>query len=240
VEIPSLRDDAEIKRKIYASKHRKFYANKKIVDGFLKESKDKLEAELKKLSKQSWNPNDKSAGIFKIFDQQDRYRCTGTLVGGRMYVVNHVIDERLTGYFTARNHVHSVKLNLEKYCLLNDEIGCFPCEVSSPFKRTDMKVLGSASIVTIFGYGIGENSSPDLLTGFASPLGWCNAMTRSGDCSAPALDADGKIVGFWTHGNGKTFGRFEPITDEFLSLVKETSTSHSGLDFLLRPLSQKL
>lgn len=197
-----------------------------------------MEGELTKMRKQSWNPSVKSAGVFKIYDGKNRYRCTGTLVGQRMYVVNHVMDESLTEVYIARNHVHNIELDPKTYQVMNDEIGSFfTSGVPSVFKASNLKIMDDAAIVSILGYGEGANSSPDIITGFASPKGWCNAATRCGDCSAPALDIDGNIVGFWTHGNGKTFGRFEPITEEFIELAKIQYASHSGLDFRSRPLS---
>jgi hypothetical protein len=158
-----------------------------------------------------------------------------------MYVVNHVIDESLTEIYTARNHVHNIQLDPKTYALMNDEIGSFYTSgVPSVFNNKHLKILEDATIVSILGYGDGELTSPDVITGFASPKGWCNAATRCGDCTAPALDANGNIVGFWTHGNGKTFGRFEPITAEFIELAKIQYTTHSGLDFRFRPLNQSI
>jgi hypothetical protein len=102
-----------------------------------------------------------------------------------------------------------------------------------------LKVLEDASIVTVFGFGGGLECSPDSKPGFASPQGWCNSKTVDGDCTSPVLDNDGKIVGFWTHGDGKSFGRFEPVTDDLITFAKTGSTSlHVGLDFQLRPHSQ--
>jgi len=153
-----------------------------------------------------------------------------------------VIDESLEGFYTARNHVHSLQLDLSTFVMVNDEIGYFLVNgIPSVFKVQHLKPLEVASIVTIFGFGDGEGSTPDVIQGFASPLGWCNARTRPGDCSSPALDLDGRIVGFWTHGNGKTFGRFEPVTQELIDHVKGElePLTHTGLDFRSRPLSQK-
>lgn len=236
--LPTLRDDSDIKRKIYNSKRKVYRAKTKDIEEFVTLAKKKMEGELTKMRKQSWNPSVKSAGVFKIYDGKNRYRCTGTLVGQRMYVVNHVMDESLTEVYIARNHVHNIELDPKTYQVMNDEIGSFfTSGVPSVFKASNLKIMDDAAIVSILGYGEGANSSPDIITGFASPKGWCNAATRCGDCSAPALDIDGNIVGFWTHGNGKTFGRFEPITEEFIELAKIQYASHSGLDFRSRPLS---
>jgi hypothetical protein len=100
-------------------------------------------------------------------------------------------------------------------------------------------VLEDAAIVTVFGFGCGESLQPDSVVGFASPLGWCNAPTRDGDCTAPVLDVNGKIVGFWTHGNGRDFGRFERITPEFIEQTKDNKdvVFHSGLLFRSSPPS---
>ncbi len=124
--------------------------------------------------------------------------------------------------------------------IVNKEIAYFPINGhASPFRARSFKILEDASIVTVFGYGSGQDSEPDAIVGFASPLGWCNAATRCGDCTAPVLDLDGKIVGFWTHGNGKNFGKFEQVTPEFLEQVRcnEQAPLHGGLVFQSRPHS---
>jgi len=246
VKVPSTRDDASIKRAIYASKKRTYRVKKDRFDAFILDAREALEKELMKARKQSWNPNDKATGIFKIYDDQDHYRCTGTLVGDRLFVVNHAINESLVGHYWARNHAHSIRLPLEEFMVITDEIGWFPVQgFASPFKKSNLRVLEVASIVNVFGFGGGEGTTPDCVTGFASPLGWCSAETRFGDCSAPALNADGNIVGFWTHGNGKknglSFGRFEPVTQEMIDSLKVSSFQiiHDGLSFRSRLPSPK-
>jgi hypothetical protein len=125
-----------------------------------------------------------------------------------------------------------------KFEIMNKEIGAFYTSgVPSVLKASSFKVMLDAAVVSIYGFGDGTRNMPDIVTGFASPIGWCSSRNRNGDCSSPALDQDGKIVGFWTHGNGSNFGRFEPITQEFIDKAKVQLTSHSGLDFRLRPLS---
>jgi hypothetical protein len=123
--------------------------------------------------------------------------------------------------------------------VFGEQLACFPMNgIPSPFKTNALEVLEDASIVTVFGFGGGLESSPDSIPGFASPQGWCNSKTRDGDCTSPVLDNDGKIVGFWTHGDGKTFGRFERVTPELIEFAKSGSTVlHTGLDFQLRPHS---
>jgi len=246
VKMPSVRDDAAIKRKIYESKKRTFRVKKDRFDAFILDAREALEAEMLRARKQSWNPNQKATGIYKIYDDQDHYRCTGTLVGKRMFVVNHAINESLVGDYHARNHINSLKLKLEDFTPISDEIGWFLVEgIPSPFKNSDLKILEVASVINVFGFGGGEGTTPDCVSGFASPLGWCSAETRFGDCSAPALNADGKIVGFWTHGNGKknglSFGRFDPITQDWIDQCKLEAGSvvHDGLTFRSRPLSPK-
>jgi hypothetical protein len=103
-----------------------------------------------------------------------------------------------------------------------------------------MRILTNASIVTVFGFGNGSSSEPDSVVGFASPKGWCNAPTRDGDCTSPVLDYEGKIVGFWTHGNGRDFGRFEPITEAMKILAASNNIKHVGLDFQLAPHSPQI
>jgi len=244
--MPSVRDDAAIKRKIYESKHRTFRVKKDRFDAFILDAREALEAEMLKARRQSWNPNQKAAGVYKIYDDQDHYRCTGTLVGHRMFVVNHAVNESLAGSYHARNHIHSIELKLEDFTPISDEIGWFlVVGIPSPFKTNDLKVLEVASVINVFGFGGGEGTTPDCVSGFASPLGWCSAETRFGDCSAPALNADGKIVGFWTHGNGKknglSFGRFDPISQDWIDECKLDAgkSLHDGLLFRSRPLSPK-
>lgn len=242
VDMPSLQDDTEIRRKIYAAKRRVVRANKKDVEAFISQARKKFESALVKCKKQSWNPNDKAAGVFKIYNDENRYLCTGTLVGNKMYVVMHVLSEDTTKNYTARNHVHSLELKGSKMYLMNDEIAAFDVNgIKSPFTCKNLKVLEDADIVTVFGFGSGGSTTPDSIVGFASPLGWCNAQTRCGDCTSPVLNKDGNIVGFWTNGNGVDFGRFEKITEEFIELAKKNLTAnHVGLDFRSSPLFQKL
>jgi hypothetical protein len=145
--------------------------------------------------------------------------------------------------YRAINGEHAIELKPSQMTIMNDEIVGFEVNgIPSPFKNTNLKVLEDAAIVTVFGYGNGETLTPDAIVGFASPKGWCNAETRSGDCTSPVLDCNGNIVGFWTHGNGVDFGRFEPVTPEFINLAKEnhTTTKHVGLDFRSCPLSQQI
>jgi hypothetical protein len=175
--------------------------------------------------------------VYKIYCGE-RYLCTGTHVGNYIYVVVHSLSEDTTLEYRAVNHMHSFKLLGSQIQLVNAEIACFPVNgYSSPFKVSSLKVLENASIVTIFGFGNGQGSEPDSTVGFASPKGWCNAPTRDGDCTSPVLDVNGCIVGFWTHGNGKDFGRFEPVTEELKTFARaNVTTKHIGLDFQLRPL----
>jgi hypothetical protein len=96
--------------------------------------------------------------------------------------------------------------------------------------------MENAGIVTIFGYGSGTSQHPDSVVGFASPKGWCNAKTRPGDCTSPVLGSEGEIYGFWTHGDGKCFGRFEPVTQEMIDFAKLGKAQlHVGMDFLSLP-----
>lgn len=242
-EIPHMKDDTTFRKVVYASKHRQVKARASEVKAFVQLAREKFSQETVKLTKQAWSPSKLASGIFKIYDEDNNYKCTGTLVSGYMYVVAHVLSEDSTKKYFARNHEHSLVLEASKSIICNKEIVAFPtCGIPSVFKNTQFKTLVDAGIVTIYGFGNGERSSPDAVIGFASPLGWCNAKTRCGDCSAPALDEEGNIVGFWTHGNGVSFGRFEPITDDFKQFIGEMhqSVTHVGLDFRSRPLSPSI
>jgi len=190
---------------------------------------------------QAYKPVGLAAGIYKFY-VNDRYACTATHVGGRLYVVLHCLSEDSTAEYKAVNHVNTFKLNAKDIVQVNREIAYFPVSgVPSVWKQRDFKVLEDADIVTVYGYGGGQDAEPDAIPGFASPLGWCNAPTRNGDCTAPVLNVNGKIVGFWTHGNGIDFGRFEPVTDDFIQAIGvDHSVSHTGLDFRFSPHSQVL
>jgi len=232
-------DENKFRRTIYESKHRVVRATTSQVQKFVREAQAVLSKEMEILKPQAWNPNEKARSVFKVFDEQNNYKCTGTLVGGRMYVVAHVLSEDITAKYYARNHVHSLELLAKEAIIINPEIIAFKVRgIPSEFKNSHFKVLRDAGIVTIFGFGMGLSSTPDAIVGFASPLGWCNAKTRCGDCTSPVLDECGNIVGFWTHGNGISFGRFEPITDIFIADLKEITAlethNHVGLDFPLR------
>ena len=163
--------------------------------------------------------------------------------GNRMYVVLHCLKEDIETKYKASNTQHTIELKGEQMVIVNKEIAYFPVNgIPSPFKTKDFRILEDASIVTILGYGSGQVTEPEAVVGFASPLGWCNAKTRDGDCTAPVLDADGKIVGFWTHGNSRDFGRFEKVDQAFLDLAKtdnEKNPLHNGLVFQSRPPNQQ-
>jgi hypothetical protein len=192
---------------------------------------------------QSFNTNALSAGVYKfceIVDGKTVYRCTGTHVGNKIWVVLHCMSENFAANYRAFNHVNTFDFKAKDMMVFGDHLACFPVNgVPSPFKTNALKVLEDASIVTVFGFGGGLECSPDSKPGFASPQGWCNSKTVDGDCTSPVLNNDGKIVGFWTHGDGKSFGRFEPVTDDLITFAKTgSSTLHLGLDFQLRPHSQ--
>jgi hypothetical protein len=237
---PHLEDDSKLRKAIYAAKHRKISASALDVDRFIKEAKEAYSKVDLKMEIQSFKPNELAQGIYKIY-VNGQYACTGTHVGSRLFVVVHALSEDSTAEYKAVNNYNTFKLRGQDIVLVNKEIAYFPVNGhASPFKVRSFKILEDASIVTVFGYGSGQDSEPDAIIGFASPLGWCNAETRSGDCTAPVLDKDGKIVGFWTHGNGRNFGKFEQITSEFIELASrgsERAPLHGGLAFQSRPHS---
>jgi hypothetical protein len=199
-------------------------------------------AQLSTLKPQSFNTNNLSAGVFKFYRFNEgsyKYCCTGTHVGNKMWVVLHCMSEELTANYRAVNHTATFDFKGSEMMVYGDQLACFPVSgYASPFKGSSLKVLEDAAIVTIFGYGNGQLNSPDSVTGFASPEGWCNAKTRDGDCTSPVLNEFGQIVGFWTHGDGKLFGRFEKVTPELIEFAKNgSSTIHVGMDFQFRPPS---
>jgi hypothetical protein len=245
-EVPKdVKEVSDLQRKIKKSKH-----DVKVNTGayltWLKKAKAEKDKQIKQmkeeiatLKKQSFEPAILDAGIYKIYDDQQRYLCTGTLVSNRMFVVLHCLDANdLTRNYYARNHVHSLELKANTLQSHNEEIGSFAVNgVKSPFTIRKFRVLQTSEIVSVYGYGDGTKVRPEIIQGFASPLGWCTAATRNGDCTSPVLDVNGSIVGFWTHGNGINFGKFEPVTPEFLEQLKnnnikeETEVTHVGLDF---------
>jgi hypothetical protein len=123
--------------------------------------------------------------------------------------------------------------------LVNSELAYFPINgIGSPFKAHNLKVMENAGIVTVFGFVSGNADQPEAIVGFASPMGWCNAPTRDGDCTSPVLDTTGNVVGFWTHGNGRDFGRFEPVTLELKAVASSNHVvNHTGMDFQFAPHS---
>jgi hypothetical protein len=163
-------------------------------------------------------------------------------VGNKVFVVVHSLSEDITLEYKAVNHVHTHKMLGKDIVLVNEEIAYFPLNgFSSPFKVHNMKVMEDASIITVFGFGNGNDDQPDAIVGFASPLGWCNAPTRDGDCTAPVLDVAGNVVGFWTHGNGRDFGRFEPVTAKMQEAARAgVGKNHVGLDFQFAPRSPQI
>jgi hypothetical protein len=203
---------------------------------FMAKANAQLEAELNKrkttpLKRQSFNPIQLAHGIYKIY-VNDRYACTGTLVGNKMYVVLHCLEENSEVKMKAINSSSVIELKPELLVVVSPEIGYIPVNsVASVFKKKNFKMMENAGIVSVFGFGNGQKEEPDLLIGFASPLGWYNCATRDGDCTSPVLNGDGNIVGFHTHGDGKGFGKFEPITQEFLDAIDDDNVTLNGLDF---------
>ena len=240
-EIPKdVKNISELQRKIKKSKHDVKVNTQDYLNWLqtARAQKDEAVTKMKetKLKGQAYNPDDISAGIYKIYDDQNRYLCTGTLASNRMFVVLHCLDSNdLTRNYRAVNHVHSIELKANTLETHNDEIGSFAVNgIKSPFTIGRLRVMNQSEIVSVFGYGDGLKTRPEIIMGFASPLGWCTAATRNGDCTSPVLDVDGRIVGFWTHGNGINFGKFEPVTPSMLEQLRGYNgqqENHVGLDF---------
>lgn len=196
-----------------------------------------MQKEIKVLPSQALAVSKISKAVYKFY-VNDQYVSTATLVGDKMYVVLHGMSTNLDAQYRAANIGSNIVLDFNTFVAINREIGYFKVSgISSPIKqRGAFRVLQKSEIVSILGFGSGAGAEPDMIVGFATPEGWCNAVTRDGDCSSPVLTADGKIVGFWTHGNGKvvdTFGRFEPVTDLFIKGLVSMGTPnvHRGLLF---------
>lgn len=237
--IPQKEGEAQVRNKIRKSKQ-PLQAKASDILTFCTAAKKALNVNLKP---QAFNPYQLAAGVFKfyqIIDGKAQYCCTGTHIGNKMWVVLHCMNEDISAKYRAINHCHTFEFEGKEMMVFGDQLACFPVSgYASPFKGSSMKVLEDAAIVTVYGYGNGQNDHPDAVTGFASPEGWCNARTRDGDCTSPVLNSDGQVVGFWTHGDGKSFGRFEKVTPEMIEFAKNGSqTMHIGLDFQLRPHSR--
>jgi len=202
----------------------------------------------KKLKPQSFNVSDLSGSIYKFYrveGERTTYLCTGTHIGAKMWVVLHSLSEDMSVSYLAVNHVRTIVFKASDMKVFGEHLAYFPFQgVRSAFPNSKLKKLEDAAVVTVLGFGHGETSTPDSITGFASPLGWCNAPTRDGDCTSPVLDVNGFVVGFWTHGiekhllSSESFGRFEPVTEEMILIAKDAQPDvHVGLDFQLRPHS---
>jgi len=243
-QVPSVIDDSAVQRAIFKSKKLRIRVDTQDYLQWLNESRQAYQKALEKkqLTPQAWNADQLAAGVYKIYDSENRYLCSGTLVADQMFVVMHALSEDQTKIYYARNHVHSIVMRASTLTPHNDHIASFKVSgYSTPFKATAMKKLTESSIVTVFGYGEGLASKPDSIVGFASPSGWCTAATRRGDCTSPVLDKEGRIVGFWTHGDGEQFGRFEVVSDQLLAFIRQARpVTHSGLDFQSTPRYRQL
>jgi len=225
--------DAQLERRVAEAKRRTYSSSERQADLLEKLALEKFANAT--ATPQALNYSHLSSGVFK-FMKNDKYMCSATVVGGYAYVVLHAIGERDDKYVIT-NHAGHYTLPGPRLQIVNKEMARFPIGAASPFKKRHLRCLTKPEIVTVLGFGTGQDEQPDALIGFAAPSGWCNADTRYGDCSAPVLDRDGHIVGFWTHGNGKGFGRFEPVTAEFIESIGQEHISQVGMDFQSRPLS---
>jgi hypothetical protein len=242
-------NEPQLRNLIYASKHKKVVAPAKDIWNFIAEAQKTYDGtSTKPLPVQSYNVNDLSSAIYKIYrlnGEEKIYLCTGTHIGNKMWVVLHSMSEDLGVTYLAVNVTRTIKFKGTDMRAFGEHLAVFPLNgIKAVFTGSSMKVLEDAAIVTILGFGHGTKATPDSVTGFASPLGWCNAPTRNGDCTSPVLDCNGRIVGFWTHGIEQTvtshasFGRFERVTPEMITFAKEgPSAVHVGLGFQSRPRS---
>jgi hypothetical protein len=236
-DLPTIEADDAKRRAIYKSKTRPMWVTPNDKKRFVNQAKVAFQKARTDtlLKQQGYKPTALSSGIYKFF-VDGTYACTATHVSNRLYVVLHCLSEHAGTLYKAVNHANTLVLKGGDLVVVTKDIGYFPVNgIASPFKTKDFKVLKDAAIVSIYGYGGGTHTEPELKMGFASPLGWCNADTETGDCSSPVLDLGGKIVGFWTHGDGRSFGRFDAITPEFLEQARgDNNARHSGLVFQSR------
>lgn len=256
--LPTMVPDFELRRAIYKARKRVVVAKCDEVKNFLKEMNVKFEPKFQKehidrvkeakvnfrgrLEPQSWNPKLKAGGVFKAY-VNGKYVCTATLVAGKMWMVTHGLSDDITAKYEFVNSVHTLLFSGKDICLVKESKELVYFKVSGikcVFNVASLQIPTESCIVAVYGFGSDDSIiMPDVVPGFASPLGWCNAKTRNGDCSSPVLNDAGKIIGFWTHGNGETFGCFEPVTAEFINLHKGVETPHVGLDFRLNPPHQQ-
>jgi hypothetical protein len=247
INVPAVRQlDEHIIRNKIARSQRGVVAPAKDIHTFIMQAHEVYSRPMKP---QSFNVQELSEGIYKFYrceGDKTTYLCTGTHIGNKIWVVLHSMSEDFSVSYRAVNHVRVIDFKASEMRVFGEQLACFPMNgIKAVFTASKLKKLEDAAIVTILGFGHGLRSFPDSVTGFASPLGWCNAPTRDGDCTSPVLDCNGNIVGFWTHGldspttSNESFGRFEGITDALIAFAKEgPAVVHTGLDFQLRPHSQ--
>jgi len=217
---------------------------------FVQEAKKRFEVAIKQpIQPQAFSAHELSDSIYKFYmlkNGEYQYMCSATHVASKLVVVMHALSEDVSTQYRIVNSSRTIDLFGKDIVVLNDQLAYFPINgfpTKLPSRR--MKVMEESGIVNILGYGHGDKAYPESLLGYASPLGWCNAPTRQGDCSAPVLDGCGFVVGFWTHGieqhllSYESFGKFEPVTEDMITELKSsTQVLHTGLDFQSGPHKQ--
>jgi hypothetical protein len=217
---------------------------------FCSDAKKEFNERLKKpMQTQAYAPSTLADSVYKFYEEVSGayvYRCTVTHVSNKLVVVLHALSENLNTKYRAVNVARTIDFKGKDMIPITEELGVFPVNGFKPqFTVRNLVPMKESGIITVLGYGHGVTSSPEAMIGFASPLGWCNAATRNGDCSSPVLDVCGNIVGFWTHGieqnatSPESFGRFDPVTQHMIGMFQSNNQPmHMGLDFQSRPRNQ--
>jgi hypothetical protein len=184
-----------------------------------------------KMQQQSYTAAKISTDIFR-FSVNDEFVCTATKVGNYVFVVLHALVEDPSVSYRISNHVGNYELSIRHFHVVDDHMGAFYLPgYPSTLKKKHLTIPKKSCVVTSIGYF--ENTEhPITRTGFATPEGFAGMENREGLCSSPVIEPSGKVIGFWTHGNSKRVGRFQPVTEEAIKLVgSNNQTLHVGLGF---------
>lgn len=235
-------DEAKLNRAVVLSKQIKVQPTENDIKRFINDANVAFTLERQKVYCQGYSPTKVHSAVFKAY-VNNKYCCTATQVGNRMYIVVHCLDVDVDAEYLFVNNVHTLgPYTAKELTIYNEQLAYFRISgIPSVFSARSLRVLEDAQIISLIGYGSGQEKEPVTRLGFASPAGWCNAASVNGDCTGPVLDKDGFIVGFWTHGavaKELHFGRFEPVTQEMREDHAKVATAplFSGLVFRSSPL----
>lgn len=231
--------EAKFRQKLHVAKTVQVLPTYADIQFFCKTAQGAFDAASATQVMQSINPDQVEKAIYKV-TCEGRYVCTGTQVANRLYMVTHALNEDSSKTYEFSNAVRTIgPFKGSDACFFGEHLAYFESPgVPAVWKINHLRVMEDPEIVALYGFGDGSWMSPRVRVAFASPKGWCNAASVCGDCTAPVLGQDGKILGFWTHGSADarvTFGRFEPVTLEMIESHRQP-TSRKMSEQLLFPL----